>query len=253
MITIYHRPQTLEQGIALISRSTPKTLPLGGGTFLSHRQPESIEVVDLQALGLNQIRKTGNNLEIGATVTIQQLIESADFPSALRPALKIEAPLNIRNAATVAGMAVMSDGRSTFTTAMLALDAKFHIQPEDQEISIGNLLPLRGTLLRGKLITAIVIPTNVKIAFEYISRTPSDKPIVCTTLVRWSSGRTRLSLGGYGKMPILAMDGTESDNLEDAALSAFYQAGDNWASTEYRQDVAKTLANRCLTKINLET
>ncbi len=252
MITTYHRPQTLEEVIALISRPHTRTLPLGGGTLLSHLQAEPVEVVDLQALGLNQNKKNGNNLEMGATTTLQQLLESPDFPNAFQPALKLEAPLNIRNAATVAGTLVVSEGRSTFATIILALDAKIIIQPNDQELLIGSLLPLRENLLRGKVITKIVMPLNIKVAFHYVSRTPSDKPIVCMALVRWPSGRTRLAVGGYGKMPLLAMDGTESAGLEAAARNAFNDANDNWASAEYRQEVSGILANRCLATINLK-
>jgi putative selenate reductase FAD-binding subunit len=251
MITTYHRPQTLEEVIALISRPDTRTLPLGGGTFLSHLQAEPVEVVDLQALGLNQIKKNGNNLEMGATTTLQQLIENPNFPNAFQAALKLEAPLNIRNAATVAGTLVVSEGRSTFATIMLALDAKIIFQPDDQELLIGTFLPLRKNLLRGKVITKIVIPLHIKVAFQYISRTPSDKPIVCMALTRWPSGRTRLAVGGYGKMPLLAMDGTESAGLEAAARNAFNDAGDNWASAEYRQEVAGILINRCLATIDL--
>ena len=251
MITNYHRPKTLEQAITLIARPNIKTLPMGGGTLLSHSQPELVEVVDLQALGLNQIEKTGISLEIGATTTLQQLLEDKDFPNALQPALKLEAPLNIRNAATIAGTLVVSDGRSTFTTAMLALDVKCIIQPNDQEFLIGNLLPLRESLLQGKLITKIIIPLNTGIAFHFVARTPSDKPIVCVALARWSSGRTRLALGGYGKAPLLAMDGMETVSLEAAARNAFNDAGDSWASAEYRQEVATTLAKRCLATINI--
>jgi len=138
MITTYHRPQTLEEVLALISRAHPRTLPLGGGTLLSHSQAESVEVVDLQALGLNQIKKNGNNLDMGATTTLQQLLENKDFPNAFHSALKLEAPLNIRDAATVAGTLVVSDGRSTFATVLLALDAKVIIQPDGQELLIGQ-------------------------------------------------------------------------------------------------------------------
>jgi CO/xanthine dehydrogenase FAD-binding subunit len=251
MITTYYRPRTLEEVIALISRPHPKTLPLGGGTLLSHFQAETVEVVDLQALGLNQIKKKGNNLEMGATTTLQQLLENKDFPNAFHPALKLEAPLNIRNAATVAGTLVVSDGRSTFTTVLLALDSKVIVQPDEQELLIGNLLPLRKNLLQGKLITKIVIPLNIKVAFHYISRTPSDKPIVCMALARWPSGRTRLAVGGCGNVPLLAMDGTESAGLEAAARNAFNDANDNWASAEYRQEVAGILANRCLAIMGL--
>jgi CO/xanthine dehydrogenase FAD-binding subunit len=247
MITKYHRPQTLEEILTLLAK--PDTLPLGGGTLLSHPQIASVEVVDLQALSLNTIRKKGNNLEIGSATTLQELLESEHIPEALKAALKLEAPLNIRNAATVAGTLIAADGRSTFATAMMALDAKLTLQPNDEEIEIGNFLPLRGEQLRGKLIITITIPLNTKISFEYVARTPADKPIVCAALAFWPSGRSRLALGGYGKAPLLAMDGTEAEGLEVAARNAYHEATDEWASAEYRMDVAGKLARRCLERI----
>jgi len=262
MITAYHRPKTLDEALTLLSQ--PNALPLGGGTLLSHSASDSVEVVDLQSLSLDSIKKIGNNLEIGATVTLQQLLENEHCPDALKFALKLEAPLNLRNAATVAGTLVSCDGRSTFTTVMLALDAKINIlnresdvgnrnssdsqipTPDSQIVNIGEFLPLRP---RG-LITSITIPFNVKLAFDYVSRTPADKPIVCAALMQWHSGRTRLALGGYGKSPMLAMDGTEAEGLETAARNAFHEATDEWASAEYRMDVAATLVKRCLEEIS---
>lgn len=243
MITSYHRPETIVEALELLKQTN--TLPLGGGTLLSSLKSASVEVVDLQSLGLSTLHKQGNNLEIGATVTLQALLESGHIPDALKAAIKLEAPLNIRNAATVAGTLVAAEGRSTFAAVMLALDAKMSVQPGEEDIEIGNFLPLREEKLHGKLITTITIPLNVKLAFESVARTPADKPIVCAALAKWPSGRTRLALGGYGKSPLLAMDGTESDDLETAARNAFHEATDEWASAEYRMDVAVTLARRC--------
>jgi len=244
MITQYYRPTTLDEALKFLSR--PNTVPLGGGTLLSHGGAESVEVVDLQALGLNSIRKSGNNLEIGATTTLQQLLEDGNCAASLKSALKLEAPLNLRNAATVAGAIAVSDGGSTFVTALLALDAKLTIlDPKSKSVGLGDYLPLRP---RG-LITYITIPVNVKTAFDYVARTPDDKPIVCVALTQWNSGRTRLAVGGYGKAPRLAMDGTESEGLQAAAHNAFHEASDEWASAEYRMDVAATLAKRCLTDL----
>ena len=242
MITAYHRPHTLEEALTLLSQ--PNTLPLGGGTLLSHDRTDSLQVIDLQLLGLDTITKNGNQLEIGATATLQQLLESEHAPDALKSALKLEAPLNIRNSATVAGTLVSCDGRSTFATTMVALDAKLEIRnsENDSRVShIGDFLPLRP---RG-LITTLTTPLNVKLAFEYVSRTPADKPIVCVALAQWNSGRTRLTVGGYGKSPMLAMDGTELEGLETSARNAFHESTDEWASAEYRMDVAATLAKRC--------
>lgn len=243
MITAYHRPKTLKEALDFLKQ--PDTLPLGGGTLLSKPGPAPIKVVDLQALGLNTLTPKGNAFEIGATVTLQQLLESPHTPDALKTAIKLEAPLNIRNTATVAGTLVAADGRSTFTTVMLALDAKVTLAGEEAYTSLGDFLPLRPDTLQGKLITQIEIPLNAKTAFESVARTPADKPIVCVALANWPSGRTRLTLGGYGAAPLLAMDGTEAKGLEAAARNACHEAADEWASAEYRMDVAATLAGRC--------
>jgi putative selenate reductase FAD-binding subunit len=243
MITTYHRPQSLDEALTLLMQ--PNRIPLGGGTLLSKPTADSVEVVDLQALSLDSVNKNGNNLEIGATVTLQQLLESVYCPEPLKSALKLEAPLNIRNTATVAGTLVACDGRSTFATVLLALDAKLEIRKsteETQTSNMGEFLPLRP---RG-LITSITLPVNARLAFDYVSRTPADKPIVSAAVAQWNSGRTRLALGGYGKAPMLAMDGTEAAGVETAARNAFHEAADEYGSAEYRMDAAATLAKRCL-------
>ncbi len=241
MITTYHRPQTLDEALALLSQ--PNTLPLGGGTLLSHPTTDPVSVVDLQRLGLDSLRVNGNDLQIGATCTLQALLEAAECPEALQTAIKLEAPINIRNTATVAGTLVAGDGRSTFVTALLSLDAKITVVSDQPSvIGVGEYIL---TQPRG-LITQISIPLNVKFAFEFVSKTPADKPLICAAVTQWNSGRTRLALGGYGASSILAMDGTEADGLDTAARNAYHEANDEWASAEYRMDVAATLAKRCL-------
>jgi putative selenate reductase FAD-binding subunit len=248
MITTYHRPQTLDEALTLLAQ--PNTFPLGGGTLLSQPTTDAarVSVVDLQRLRLDSLRVNGNELQIGATCTLQSLLESEHCPEALKIAIKLEAPINIRNSATVAGTLFSSDGRSPFATSLLAMDAKIDYRPltvdrpSSTVIGLGEFLPLRP---RG-LITLITIPLNTKFAFEFVSKTPADKPIVAAALSQWNSGRTRLALGGYGKSPILAMDGTEAEGLEAAARNAYHEASDEWASAEYRMDVAATLAKRCL-------
>jgi CO/xanthine dehydrogenase FAD-binding subunit len=245
MIIEYHRPNSIEEAIRLLSK--PDTHPLGGGTVLNRPSPEQFAVVDLQALGLNKIHKMGNSLEIGATATLQALLDSAHIPPALQEGLRLELTYNLRQMATVAGALVACDGRSTFTTAMLALDSKCNVfSDQSTVISLGDLLPLRTEILRGKLITSITIPMNVRLAFDTVARTPADKPIVCAALAQWPSGRTRLALGGWGKSPLLAMDGNEPSGVEVAARNAFAEAGDAWASADYRSEVAAVLAKRCL-------
>jgi hypothetical protein len=48
---------------------------------------------------------------------------------------------------------------------------------------------------------------------------------------------------------MLAMDGPEMGGEEIAAQNAFSQATDEWASAEYRQEIAGLLVKRCMTSI----
>ncbi len=253
MIIEYHRPQSIDAALALLARSDPPTVALGGGTFLNRPSLDRFAAVDLQALGLNKIRKAGKNLEIGATVTLQALQEAPGLPAALARTLGLEANYNLRQVATLAGTLVACDGRSAFATAMLALDAVLTLLPGDETVSLGNFLPMRSGIseerrapLQGKLITKVVVPLAPSLAFESVARTPADLPIVCVALARWPSGRTRLALGGYGSAPALALDGNEPGGEEAAARNACATAGDEWASAEYRTETAAVLVRRCL-------
>ena len=74
MIIEYHRPETLQDALALLARSEPVTLPLAGGTALDHSSAQQLVVVDLQALKLDAIRSRRNFLDLGAMVKLQSLM-----------------------------------------------------------------------------------------------------------------------------------------------------------------------------------
>jgi putative selenate reductase FAD-binding subunit len=247
MIIEYHRPKTIDEALVLLARTYLVSVPLAGGTVLNRPNPEPISAVDLQSLGLNSLHSRGNSLELGATLTLQSLLEAPTLPPALGKAILHEATYNLRQAATVAGTLVAAGGRSPFATAMLALDATLSLLPEDNSpLALGDLLPVRTERLRGRLITQIAISLNVRLSYEYVARSPADQPIVCVAAAVWPSGRTRIALGGYGAAPVLAFDGSEAEGAQVAVQSAYSQAEDEWASAEYRREVASILARRCI-------
>jgi CO/xanthine dehydrogenase FAD-binding subunit len=253
MIIEYHRPSTLEEALHLLSRKEPHTLPLGGGTILNRPTDDEFAVVDLQTLGLDKIVRRGQSLSIGATVRLQNLVEQPDLDRNLIICLQHEATYNLRQMRTLAGTIVASDGRSPLVTALLALDSHLKIDPGGEEISLGNLLPARAVKLSNRLILQIRIPLNVKLAYNYVARTPADLPIVCTVAAQWPSGRTRIILGGFGQAPVLALDGPDSNGAEEAARNRYNQAGDQWASAEYRSEIAAILTRRSVDDLAIET
>ena len=145
---------------------------------------------------------------------------------------------------------IVKKGRSAFTAAVLAMDANVHLLPDEEAINLGNLLLMPSQKLGSKIVTNITIPLNIKLAYEDVSRTPADLPIVNASVAVWPGGRTRVILGGFGEMPILASDGPERGGEEDAARDALSQAGDDWASAEYRMEIAPVLVNRCIARID---
>ena len=244
MIIEYHRPETLEEALKLLARKTPETRPLGGGTVLNAPAAGRVAAVDLQALGLSAIKSKGKTLHIGATTTLQSLMEAEGIPPALAAAIRHEAALTIRQTATVAGALVSAGGRSPFATAMLALDASLLLQPGDEEAGYGDLLALRAGMLKGRLITEVRIPTQASLLYEYVARSPADLPVVCIAMASWPGGRTRLAAGGWGAAPVLALDGKDASGIVEGLESVLEGASDQWATAEYRVEAGRALARR---------
>jgi CO/xanthine dehydrogenase FAD-binding subunit len=251
MITAYHRPDTIEQALSLLSRPGVRTLPLAGGTAIHRQAGEPLEVVDLQALGLDGVEQKGNFLTLGAAITLQACLGIEALPQALKQAIRLECSYNLRQVASLAGALLAADGRSPFTTCMLALDARLSILPGDEGVGLGDLLPLRSSSLAGKLVTQVTIPAHARLSYEYVARTPADLPIVCVALAQWPGGRTRLAVGGFGSVPSLALDGPEAGGVVQAAENACSEAGDAWAGAAYRRQVAGVLAGRCLAALSV--
>lgn len=246
MIIEYHRPKTVQEALQLLARPGITTWPMGGGSHLNQPSKDSFAVVDLKDLGLDEIHDRGNLLEVGATVTLAALLDTPHLQPALARAIRHEAAHNLRQVGTVAGTLLAATGRSPFTTAFLALDARLARLPGEEIQDLGNLLPVRQNVLPGRLVTTVTIPLNADLAYESVARSPADQPLVCVASARWPSGRTRVALGGYGRAPLLAFDGTEADGAEIATRDAYDAAQDEWATAEYRREIAAILTRRCL-------
>jgi CO/xanthine dehydrogenase FAD-binding subunit len=250
MIREVYRPKTLEEALDLLAQ--PGLVALGGGTLLNRPSSGATAVVDLQDLGLDTVEVKGHVLSLGATVTLAKLLELPDLPEALRRVIRLETTYNLRHAATLAGAVLSADGRSPLVTTLLALDAVLEVMragADVEQVNLGDVLPLRGEKLRGRLVTRLTLPLNTRLAYESVARTPADLPIVCAATACWPSGRTRLALGGFGPAPLLAMDGPQAQGAEEAARSAYGDAGDEWASAEYRREMAQVLARRCVQQL----
>jgi len=247
MIVEYHRPETLQAALELLSRKNPRTLPLGGGTRLSHYHGDPIAVVDLRKLALGKIERTDNFLKIGAMATLQELEDFEETPQAFKETVRFESNYNLRQAATAAGSLVSGDGKSAFVSALLALDAFITLQPGERKEAVGEWLESRSNGKEVFLITSLMIPIEASLKYQFVGRSPMDIPIVSVAIGAWPSGRTRIVVGGFGSHPVLVMDGADLQKAEFAIKNACSHALSG-RNQEFVQETAITLARRLLEK-----
>jgi CO/xanthine dehydrogenase FAD-binding subunit len=243
----YFRPKSIEEALNLLE--LPNKVPLSGGTLLSRKRPISSDMVDLQDLGLDQINKNDQGIELGGMVILQNMLIAQVFPKAFQRPVELEAPINIRNSASVGGLIATCDGRSSIVTSFLAMNALITLEPGHEQIGLYDFLKFRFNKPHKSLITSIRLQNIKDFSFQYISRTKFDRPIICVAFSILANGNKLLAIGGFGEHPILVSDGSTNPDLPSAARNAFNKAEDEWASAEYRSAMAEILTNRCLDQL----
>jgi CO/xanthine dehydrogenase FAD-binding subunit len=267
----YYRPETLTEALQLLAR--PETVPLGGGTKLLTGEAGTplAGVVDLQALGLNQvqIREDKNNrqhLVIGATTRLaalsefltQHLHENAVTPL-LQKTIRQAGPNTYRHAATFGGCIASRLPDSELLAALLVLATELTLQAtEPTTLSLGSYL--EPDAQPSGLITEITLPvTKGKGNNHRVARTPADTPIVSVTGWQPLAGGIRLAATGIGKRPcrlteaesLLVNDLTDATitAAATAAKAACHHPGDFRGDADYRADMTAVLTRRALTDL----
>jgi CO/xanthine dehydrogenase FAD-binding subunit len=245
MNQIYDRPATLKDALALLNRPGLFNVPLAGGTVISRGGDLNLALVDLQELGLDSIQQQGNLLRIGSTIKLQTLLEANLFPS-FSLAMNREAFLNTRNQASLGGSIITAEGRSVLVGVLTAVDARLTWEPGGFEISLGEWMLQRKSWARNRLLTEVSFSNQVDLRWECIARSPADLPVVFVAAGIWSSGRTRMVVGGFGPAPILVMDGPEASGADMIVENALLNADDAFASGQFRSQAGRAIVNRLL-------
>ncbi len=264
-ISQYHRPKTLDDALTLLQHDET-SVPLAGGThLLPSRDPYVQTVVDLQALGLDELSVEGFHLHLGAMVPLQRLVESPAVGEFLSESARLEGPTTYRNAATIGGIIATGDPLSYLLIALLALDAQVHLRlPDPATVSLDRILDAPRKFLDGGLITGVTALSAdgaPGVAMARVARTPRDKPIVAVA-VRVTRdgdlcGGVRIALAGVADRPICAykvedrLKGQPFDKgLVDVAVTNLLEdldpPSDFKGSSEYRCEMAAVLTRRAL-------
>ena len=264
----YHRPRHIEEALALLARTEIPTVPIGGGSQLIGSGRRDVQaVVDLRDLGLSYVRREEDALRVGATTPLQVLIDSPESAQAWNGELArvsgLTAARNLREQGTIAGTLVSAEGNNPVAALLLALGASVTLQPGGRAIALDAFFARRASLLTGSLMTEVAIPLphpGESAAFEKVSRTPADVPIVCAAVRARIEGGVvhdvRIALGGVAPTPIRGprierrVEGQSPDRISfELADEDIDPTSDFMGSAAYRREMAAVLIRRAVTRL----
>jgi putative selenate reductase FAD-binding subunit len=135
MIQEILRPRTVTEAVR--AKSRPRAAYLGGGTWLNAIESDELTtLISLENLGLGTIAAAHGRCVIGATASLQEIVDSPAVPNALRVAASLTSSRPIRNMRTLGGElgGYMED--SALIPALIALDAEVNLAGKKKPVPI---------------------------------------------------------------------------------------------------------------------
>lgn len=263
----YFRPKTIPQALALLEKNSGSIIIIAGGTKLAKSQNYIVqELVDITSLELDYIKQEDGLTRIGATTTLQQLVESRDLDN---PAIGIVSQAArlchnskmIRNVSTLGGELVSTDSFSTLYCALLVLQAQVRIVG-GEEFALAMNIFLNKKNLGGGLLVEIIIPAIEPQTFAAIAPIfQNQKPLICActriTLKKGKCTSAKIAITGTARVPqrlhqiekLLENNELTSATIQTAAEKAsehYAPISDSLASKEYRKEVSRVVIKRAL-------
>ncbi|MBI5829244.1 MAG: FAD binding domain-containing protein [Chloroflexi bacterium] len=248
----YHRPSAVADALALLKRSTVRTVPIASAPRVPAEPYAGAQaVVDLSQLHLSYVAETGSAVRLGAHTSLQDLVTYPRFKTfaggVLSQAAYLAAHPGLRQLATVGGALTAPDGPPEMLLALLALQAAVVTQGAE----------LRETPLAGYVPADTELIVEVKFslaatggALARVGRTPLDAAIVAVVAVVDASGAGRAAVAGASAQPFVHQwaAGTKPEQIAEAVQARANPAADYRGSAEYRQAMAGVLARRAAEK-----
>lgn len=272
----YTRPATVAEALEAL-RSRDGAAPLAGGQSLVNVLKNRVASVDLlvDISGLDELRSIeagGDGLEIGASVTYDELDHSTDVreahPILSRVAGQIE-DQQIRNRGTIGGNCCLSDPTNNLPPLLIALDATMNIQSQAAIRQVPADEFFKGYFMTavepGEILRSVSIPAlaaDAGAGYNSLNVASNAKAIVRSAAMVRGDGEiadARVVLAVIGPVPIRhhgmedALRGAPAtaDSAREAAAAIgddIEPIADPHGSAEYRRQVAQVVARRAVTE-----
>jgi carbon-monoxide dehydrogenase medium subunit len=257
----YHRPETLDELLALMRACGPDARLLAGGTDLLVRLRAGRDypsaVIDLKRVAQLRadVTEVDRHIRIGARAVMTDIIESApvrEYFPALGDAARTVGSVQIRNRATLAGNLCNASPAADTAPALLAYGASVNLVGASgpRQVLLDEFFtgPGRTVLQPGELVASIDVPLpagRTGGAFNRLTRRHGvDLAIVSVCCVVRASGDARFAFGAAGPRPFVVA--SRHDTPLDGVLKHAQPVSDLRAGADYRAAMLHVLARRAL-------
>ena len=260
--TIYHRPSSVDEAVALFGKGSESKYLAGGHTLIpvmKQRLASPSDVIDLGKIKeLIGIEASGDTLIIKAATTHYDVAQSTAAQKAI-PALAYLATLigdpAVRHRGTIGGSIANNDPAADYPAALLALGAT--VKTNKRSISAEDFFQgLFTTALEdGEIITQVSFPVPAKAGYEKMRHPASRFALTGVFVAQTKAGEVRAAATGASQSGVMRVPAIE------AALKANWSAGalanvvisdsgllaDLYGSADYRANLIKVMAQRAVT------
>jgi aerobic carbon-monoxide dehydrogenase medium subunit len=260
--TIYHRPSTVDEAVALFGKGSESKYLAGGHTLIpvmKQRLASPSDVIDLGKIkDLIGVEASADTVTIKAATTHCDVAQSGPAQKAV-PALAYLASLigdpAVRHRGTIGGSIANNDPAADYPAAVLALGAT--VKTNKRSISADDFFKgLFTTALEdGEIITQVSFPVPAKAGYSKFPHPASRFALTGVFVVKTKAGDVRVAATGAsqnGVMRVPAIEAALKANWSAAALdgvkiSADGLMSDLHGSSDYRANLIKVMAQRAVT------
>ena len=262
MLTInqYVRAKTLKEAYDLCQNRSSVVI---GGMLWLKMQNRSVDIaIDLCDLGLDKIEDKGDEIHIGAMVTLRQLELDQSLNEytnhAIYESVKNIVGVQFRNLATIGGSIYGRYGFSDVLTVFMGLDAYV-------EMYAGGIIPIREfatmPMTKDILVRIIIKKSPVKIVYMSQRNTKTDFPVLTLAMSKLNGeylcviGARPLKAIAFNDENHILDNGITKETAKEFAEKIAKQlvVGSNLrGSKEYRRRISKVLIQRSLFELDKE-
>jgi aerobic carbon-monoxide dehydrogenase medium subunit len=260
--TIYHRPSSVDEAVALFGKGSESKYLAGGHTLIpvmKQRLASPSDVIDLSKIkDLIGVEASADTVTVKAATTHYDVTQNGPAQKAI-PALAYLASLigdpAVRHRGTIGGSIANNDPAADYPAAVLALGAT--VKTNKRSISADDFFKglFTTTLEDGEIITQVSFPVPAKAGYSKFPHPASRFALTGVFVVKTKAGDVRVAATGAsqnGVMRVPAIEAALKANWSAAALDSVKISADGLmsdlhGSSDYRANLIKVMAQRAVT------